>query len=137
MTCFSTDDCLARFRQEDLAEVLGKPLDDKLGRLQLDDMFRKSGLTNLVACPFCQFSADCPPIEDDMEFRCQNPDCKMVTCRRCRKATHVPLTCEESESHRNRYGSERPVPNPMPSTLIGKPISECPKCMSTSSSNAH
>jgi hypothetical protein len=50
-------------------------------------------IEGFVACPFCDFGVIVEN-ENDKEFRCQNKDCQIVSCRLCRKETHVPLSCE-------------------------------------------
>lgn len=53
-------------------------------------------LDELEECPFCDFKAIVPvPANEDREFRCQNENCGIVSCRLCNLETHVPLSCEE------------------------------------------
>jgi TRIAD3 protein (E3 ubiquitin-protein ligase RNF216) len=76
---------------------------------------RSAEIEGLVKCPFCDYAAICPPIEEDKEFRCENPECKAslprssrfcfalisgigmdVTCRHCQRKSHLPLSCTEA-----------------------------------------
>jgi TRIAD3 protein (E3 ubiquitin-protein ligase RNF216) len=46
-----------------------------LERLQQEEALRVAEIDGLVQCPFCDYAAICGPIEEDKEFRCQNPEC--------------------------------------------------------------
>lgn len=64
-----------------------------------------------------------PDIEVNREFRCLRDDCGVVSCRACRKETHIPKTCEEAAldlGHSARHGIEEA----MSEALIRK----CNKC---------
>ena len=66
-----------------------------LDRLEQQAAIRMAGLDDLVSCPFCPYAAECPPTEADKEFRCENLDCKIVSCRLCKRKSHIPKSCEE------------------------------------------
>ena len=51
------------------------------------------GLENLVSCPHCDWTAELPAT--NRVLKCGNPACKKETCRYCRKASHIPLRCDE------------------------------------------
>jgi TRIAD3 protein (E3 ubiquitin-protein ligase RNF216) len=61
---------------------------------------RLAGIMNLARCYACSSAAECPTIELDFEFRCPNPDCREVTCRRCQEQSHTPMTCEEAKKNK-------------------------------------
>jgi TRIAD3 protein (E3 ubiquitin-protein ligase RNF216) len=67
-----------------------------LARLQQEEVLRVAEIDGLVQCPFCDYAAICGPIEEDKEFRCQNPECMEISCRHCQKKTHIPLSCKEA-----------------------------------------
>jgi len=50
-------------------------------------------IEGFVTCPFCDYGAIMEN-ENDKEFRCQNNECQIVSCRICRAESHIPLSCE-------------------------------------------
>ena len=90
-----TADCPATFSREQRKCFLDEKTIEKLERLQQQDEIRKANLLNLGHCPFCDFVAICPTVEEDREFRCANPDCEEISCRLCKLKSHIPLSCEE------------------------------------------
>lgn len=95
LRCMDGSGCKSTFSREQRATFLDAKMIEKLECLQQQDEIRKADLQNLVTCPFCNFIAECLPIEVDREFRCQNPVCEEVSCRLCKEKTHVPLSCQE------------------------------------------
>ncbi|KAL3478611.1 hypothetical protein BJX99DRAFT_102003 [Aspergillus californicus] len=123
LKCFDVSGCQADFARPDLLEVLGSSLMEKLDALQQDDEIRKAGLDGLEDCPFCEYKAILPSVEEDREFRCENPACKSVSCRLCKEKTHIPLTCEESRKDKG-LSERHEVEEAMSKALIRN----CPKC---------
>ncbi|OXV05258.1 hypothetical protein Egran_06974 [Elaphomyces granulatus] len=95
MKCLDIGGCKACFSREFLIAAIGLSMMAKLDSLQQQDEIVKAGLDGLEDCPFCEFKAICPPPEEYREFRCLAPDCKKVSCRLCKKETHIPKSCEE------------------------------------------
>ncbi|KAI1821645.1 hypothetical protein F4861DRAFT_446107 [Xylaria intraflava] len=100
LTCMSMDGCSAGFSQTRRALFLDKKLTVALDRIEQEAVLRMAGIENLETCPFCPYAAEYPPAEVDKEFRCENPQCKQVSCRLCRKETHIPKSCAEAEADR-------------------------------------
>ncbi|KAH0425474.1 hypothetical protein CcaCcLH18_10933 [Colletotrichum camelliae] len=96
---------------------------NSLDRIEFEAALQAQGFENLSTCPFCPYAADCPPIDEDKEFRCVNPECEIVSCRLCRQETHVPRTCEEAAAE-NGISARRKIEEAMSSALIRK----CNKC---------
>lgn len=46
---------------------------------------------NIVTCPKCNFAAELPAAQRVLAC----PQCKLETCRFCRKPSHIPFRCEE------------------------------------------
>lgn len=93
----STTACNATFTWPDLCAALEEGLSRKLEHLRQRDDIAAADIEGLSECPFCDFKAICPPVEQDKEFRCANtPACGKVSCRLCKRETHVPLTCKEA-----------------------------------------
>ena len=79
LRCMDFSGCTATFSREQRTRFLDEKTRDKLERLQQQDELRLAGLDNLATCPFCDFAAIYPPIAEDREFRCQNPQCAEVS----------------------------------------------------------
>ncbi|KAI1486651.1 hypothetical protein F5X96DRAFT_681852 [Biscogniauxia mediterranea] len=95
LTCMSVDGCTAGFSRAQRALFLDKKLSTALDRIEQEAMLRMAGIENLETCPFCPYAAEYPPVDVDKEFRCDNPKCEKVSCRLCRRETHIPKTCAE------------------------------------------
>lgn len=96
-----TAGCGAGFAPDQLGQLSDKQALARLAQLQQDKDIRDAGLDDLEECPFCDYKAILPPIEEDFEFRCANPECARVSCRRCKAVSHVPISCEEhAREHR-------------------------------------
>nr|POE82674.1 isoform 2 of e3 ubiquitin-protein ligase [Quercus suber] len=91
---FCTAGCGAGFAPRQMNLLSDKPLLAKLADLEQQKAIRDAGLENLEECPFCDYKAEMPPIEENFEFRCLNPECEKVSCRRCRLTSHIPLSCK-------------------------------------------
>ncbi|OTA93742.1 hypothetical protein M434DRAFT_288139 [Hypoxylon sp. CO27-5] len=96
LTCMSMDGCSAGFSLAQRNLFLDKKSRTALERIEQEAALRMAGIENLETCPFCPYAAEYPPVEVDKEFRCVNPGCEKVSCRLCRKETHIPKTCAES-----------------------------------------
>lgn len=123
IVCFDTSGCKAGFGRSQLEQATGEAIMRKLESLQQQDEIAKAGLDGLEECPFCEFKAVCPPVEDDREFRCCNPDCDIVSCRLCRTESHIPQTCAEAKKERGV--SERHLVEEAMSEALIRP---CPRC---------
>jgi len=82
-----------------------------------------AGLDDLASCPFCPYAAECPPPETDKEFRCENPECGIISCRLCNKKSHVPMSCEEAEKEKG-FSARREIEEAMSAAVIRT----CNKC---------
>jgi hypothetical protein len=90
-----TAGCGAGFEPAQLNRVDDKRLLERLADIQQEQDIRDAGLEDLEECPFCDYKAIMPPVEEDFEFRCANPECEKVSCRRCKALTHSPISCEQ------------------------------------------
>ncbi|KAK3898961.1 hypothetical protein C8A05DRAFT_18530 [Staphylotrichum tortipilum] len=123
LECPSTDGCDATFAKDQRALFLDDSLVKALELIEQDAVLRMAGIENLATCPFCPYAAEYPPVEENKEFRCENPECGRVSCRLCREETHIPKTCDEVAKE-NTLSVRRTVEEAMSAALIRK----CNKC---------
>lgn len=123
LKCFDTSGCQAGFSIKLVRKVIGDKLMKRLEDLQQQDEIAKASIDGLEECPFCEFKAICPPVEQNKEFTCLNSDCEKVSCRLCKEDTHIPQTCEEAKKERG-LEVRHTVEEAMTAALIRK----CPKC---------
>ncbi|KAF3032894.1 hypothetical protein E8E11_003174 [Didymella keratinophila] len=121
--CFASTDCKGTFSRAQLQQVLDQKTFDRLEHLQQQQDLAAAGLDFLSECPFCDYKQECPPIEVDKEFRCQNKKCGKTSCRHCNKETHIPLSCEEAKKD-DKITLRHVVEEAMTAALIRK----CNKC---------
>lgn len=128
LKCMSMDGCSAGFSIAERKRFLSKGLRTTLDRIEQEAMLREAGIENLETCPFCPYAAEYPPVEEDKEFRCERPGCKKVSCRLCRKETHIPKTCAEVSATEEGLTARREIEEAMSDAVIRK----CNKCKSNS-----
>jgi len=88
--------CGSAFSEAALRAIDDARLLKKLFTLKQQQEIRQAGLGDLAECPFCDYKEIYPKIEDNFEFQCQNPECMILSCRRCSKQSHIPSTCQEN-----------------------------------------
>jgi TRIAD3 protein (E3 ubiquitin-protein ligase RNF216) len=123
LNCMSMDGCDATFARDQKALFLDDKLATALELIEQEEALRMAGIENLATCPFCPYAAEYPPVEENKEFQCENPDCRVVSCRLCRQETHIPKTCQESAKERG-HSARRTIEEAMSAALIRK----CNKC---------
>ncbi|KAL8906506.1 MAG: hypothetical protein Q9207_001992 [Kuettlingeria erythrocarpa] len=126
LECMDGSGCKAIFSRSERQRFLDAKTIDKLERLQQQTELRQADLPNLETCPFCDFAAICDPIEVDKEFRCGNPECEKVSCRKCRIVTHIPMSCEEFKKE-NGVSGRHQIEEARTKALLR----QCPKCKSS------
>ncbi|KAK9422820.1 hypothetical protein SUNI508_00683 [Seiridium unicorne] len=109
IACLSMEGCSAGFSASQKDTFLDRKLRIALNRIEAQAALQAAGIENLETCPFCPMAMEYPPVEENKEFRCTNPSCEIVSCRLCRKITHIPKTCAEAaaeEGHSARHTIE-------------------------------
>lgn len=117
-----TAGCGAGFAHAQLHQLSDKKLLEKLEQLQQEKDIRDAGL-DLEECPFCEYKAELPPVDEDFEFRCLNPLCEKVSCRRCKSVSHIPQSCEEYAKE-NKLNTRHKIEEAMTAAMIRS----CNKC---------
>jgi hypothetical protein len=118
-----TAGCGAGFEPAQLNLLADKKLLKKLADLQQEKDIRDAGLDDLEECPFCDYKAIMPPIEENFEFTCANPECEKVSCRRCKFTTHIPMSCEQYAKEKNA-NSRHTIEEAMTAAMVRS----CNKC---------
>ncbi len=96
IACFMGAECEAPFVPAQLAACIDGAQLRRLAELEQDVELEAAGLDNMHRCPSCNYRAQCPPLDEDTQFDC--PGCRRVSCRRCVKPSHLPLTCAQFEA---------------------------------------
>lgn len=123
LACMSMDGCEAGFSLDQRNQFLDPKSVVALERIEQDAVLRMACIENLAKCPFCPYAAEYPPVEENKEFRCDNPSCGTVSCRLCDQETHIPKTCEEARFEEGHSARHR-IEEAMSQALIRK----CNKC---------
>jgi hypothetical protein len=118
-----TAGCGAGFEPAQLNLLADKKLLKKLADLQQEKDIRDADLDDLEECPFCDYKAIMPPIEENFEFTCANPECEKVSCRRCKFTTHIPMSCEQYAKEKNA-NSRHTIEEAMTAAMVRS----CNKC---------
>ncbi|KAL8912545.1 MAG: hypothetical protein Q9171_002486 [Xanthocarpia ochracea] len=124
--CIVGAECEATYSRHERERFLDARVIEKLERLEQQTCLREANLSNLEECPFCDFAAECPPVEVDKEFRCGNTECQRVSCRKCKVATHIPMSCEEFKKE-NGLTERHQIEEARTQALIR----QCPQCKKT------
>lgn len=96
LNCMSMDGCEGSFSRAQRSLFLDKKLRTAIERIEQEAALRMAGIENLETCPFCPYAAEYPPALVDKEFRCIKPGCRKISCRLCRKESHIPKSCAEA-----------------------------------------
>ncbi|RYP21682.1 hypothetical protein DL765_002143 [Monosporascus sp. GIB2] len=123
LKCMSMDGCSGGFSYTQRKRFLDKALRTALDRIEQEAVLREAGIESLETCPFCPYAAEYPPVDEDKEFRCEMPGCRRVSCRLCRKETHIPKSCAEV-AREEGLTARREIEEAMSEALIRK----CNKC---------
>ncbi|TKA25193.1 hypothetical protein B0A50_05891 [Salinomyces thailandicus] len=115
--------CGAAFAPNQLNTLEDKQLLNKLAELEQEKAIRDAGLADLEECPFCDYKAILPPVEEDFEFRCANPECEKTSCRRCKSLSHIPISCEQHAKD-NKINSRHKIEEAMTAAMVRS----CNKC---------
>ena len=117
------DDCPGNFHAAERTSYLNSKTIAALDRHEQEAALREANIENLASCPFCPYAAVCPPVSEDKEFRCMNPECRVVSCRSCNRETHIPKTCAEAVVD-NKNLARHQIEEAMSAAMIRK----CNKC---------
>jgi hypothetical protein len=85
-------DCKSVYAKKTLRPLLGKSIMDRMERLEQNEQLKY--IDGIEECPFCNFKA---APQGTAIFDCQNPECEMSSCRKCRERAHGPKTCGEAK----------------------------------------
>ncbi|KAI8922162.1 hypothetical protein DFJ77DRAFT_516476 [Powellomyces hirtus] len=123
--CLSSDGCAYNFSRREIESFLSKTVFEGYLRLCQEVEIAQAGLAGLQPCPFCPFAADMSTgPEEDPLFFCQNTECKAVTCRKCQRRNHSPLTCAQVVENEAKGTHQHGVAEAMTEALLRA----CPRC---------
>lgn len=122
ITCMDMSGCQELFTDGVLAGILTASAMSLYHRLRQMKDLEMAGIDGLESCPHCPFAVviDNP---NEKLFRCLNPECLKVTCRKCKRPDHIPKRCEEVEEA-FKLDNRHAVEEAMSAALMRR----CPKC---------
>ena len=123
LKCCEGSGCNSGFRDELLKKVLSTKTWQKYSEMQANAHIQQAGLGgNLAMCPKCGYQAEVPEMQNI--FECPVEHCQFVSCRKCGRASHIPLRCEEVvQQDRQDEGRLK-----IEEALTQAKIRTCPKC---------
>lgn len=142
--CMDQDGCKAAFSDKECEKFLKANQIALLEKLRSEKELDAAGLLGLVKCPYCPWAcvienpgmhtappvlfarrADTDPLlsVDERLFRCANEECLKITCRHCRKADHLPKTCEEYADDLKKNNIHK-----VEEAMTAAALRKCPKC---------
>ena len=120
--CCEGSGCSSGFPEEILQNVLPPKTWEKYSEMQARAQIEQAGLgANLAMCPKCGYQAEVPQMQNI--FECPVESCQFRSCRKCGKASHIPLRCEEVQNNRRDEGRLK-----IEEALSEAKMRTCPKC---------
>ncbi|OAL28791.1 hypothetical protein AYO22_02656 [Fonsecaea multimorphosa] len=96
MYCMDAGGCTAELSHEDVGRAVPITTFDRLQLNKQQAEIKAANIEGLEQCPCCEYKAICEDVVKQPIFHCQNPECARATCRKCKKESHIPKTCEEN-----------------------------------------
>ena len=88
IACMDQSGCKLLFSDSELKRFLTPKLLALYERLKQAKEIEMAGLDGLEECPHCDFKAVIDGPSEGL-FRCQNEECRVVTCRKCKKPVRL------------------------------------------------
>ncbi|GAA5969582.1 hypothetical protein JCM11641_008168 [Rhodosporidiobolus odoratus] len=121
LPCMSTSGCTSTFSEREAERFLNKKSLAALHKIRMEKEVGAAEIEGLEQCPFCPF-AYIIENPDERLFHCQRQDCKIISCRQCKKKNHLPQTCKEVDEDA-KISTVHRVEEAMSAALIRR----CPK----------
>lgn len=123
MKCMDATNCKASLSWSAIAKAIDIKTFDRLEFNKQQAEIMAAGLEGLEQCPFCDFKAICDTVDVNPVFACQNPECQVVSCRKCHLESHLPKTCEEHKKENDLTARHR-----VEEARSDAVMRTCPKC---------
>ncbi|KAH7830002.1 putative E3 ubiquitin-protein ligase RNF216 [Monocercomonoides exilis] len=108
--CIAETDCDGIYPTYQLKKILPERVLKRFLEVEEHESLLTAHIKGFERCPFCDWGM---VIEDknEPEFHCKRPTCGRITCRKCKKDSHLPFLCaaevEESEEALWKYVEEK------------------------------
>ncbi|KAH7830778.1 putative serine carboxypeptidase [Monocercomonoides exilis] len=123
--CVDMNGCEGTFPDSFVRRVLSEEEYSMLLRREQQAALRTAAIPNLVECPFCDYAVIMETsANEDTELHCANPDCMKVSCRLCKKESHLPKKCSEVAEE----ALEESLRKAVEAAMDAARIRECPSC---------
>ncbi|KAH8925780.1 hypothetical protein BT69DRAFT_1216116, partial [Atractiella rhizophila] len=103
INCIDADGCDDYFPDQEVERVLPEKELKLLQRIRQKIELNAANIQGLEECPFCPFAMVIDNPEEKV-FQCQKEDCMKISCRKCKKESHLPKTCEEVDQDKKIDG---------------------------------
>jgi hypothetical protein len=123
MRCMDGSICSASLCWSSIAKAVDIKTFDRLEFNKQQAEILAADLEGLEQCPFCEFKAICDTVDVDPVFACQNPECGIVSCRKCHLESHLPKSCEEHKKENDLTARHR-----VEEARSDAVMRTCPKC---------
>ncbi|KEF53963.1 uncharacterized protein A1O9_09758 [Exophiala aquamarina CBS 119918] len=123
MKCMDATICSANLCWSAIAKAIDIKTFDRLEFNRQQAEIMAADLEGLEQCPFCDFKAICDTVDVNPVFACQNPECEVVSCRKCHLENHPPKTCEEHQKENDLTARHR-----VEEARSDAVMRTCPKC---------
>ena len=121
--CCDVGGCKSGFSNAHLRNTFPKKTWEKYSELQTTVQIQQAGLLNNVySCQKCGYQAEVP--ETQMVFECPVQDCQFSSCKKCGKASHIPLRCEEVTQQKRQDDGRLKIEE----ALSKAKMRVCPRC---------
>mmetsp|Transcript_51298 Transcript_51298/g.58125 ORF Transcript_51298/g.58125 Transcript_51298/m.58125 type:complete len:839 (-) Transcript_51298:69-2585(-) len=121
--CCDSGGCKSGFGDKQLQNALPRKIWEKYLELQTTAQIQQAGLLgNVSTCPKCGYQAELA--ETQMVFECPVQDCQFSSCKKCGKASHIPLRCEEVAQQKRQDDGRLKIEE----ALSEAKMRICPRC---------
>ena len=122
--CMANSECQGFYCHKALSILLDKKIYQTYSNKEFQEVITLANLDNLYTCPKCclySLVIDQQYLKYMEKFECKNPDCKSITCLKCRNQYHGIISCDYIKR-------DQSIRKTIEEILTKNRIRSCPKC---------